>query len=161
MGKGELTGLRVRPIGGGMTQLGRQAVRIRRVTAAMAVLLVTVAVAGCAASPIASPSPGFGPATWALDPAFQSPAANSTELHILVWERACASGSAATGRMSTPLIDYAAGTVTITVEVRGLPGIQACPGNQATPLAVQLTEPLGDRTLLDGGRDPIGPPSPP
>ena len=144
-----------------MTPLGRQAVRIRRVTAAMTVLLVTVGVAGCAASPIASPSPGFEPARWALDPAFPSPTAASTELHILVWERACASGSAATGRMSTPLIEYAAETVTITVGVRGLPGVQACPSNQATPLAVQLTEPLGDRTLLDGGRDPIGPPSPP
>lgn len=155
--------LRVRPIEGGMTQPGRQAVRIRRMTAAIAVLLVAVAVAvaGCAASPTASPSPGFGPATWALDPAFPSPAANSTELHILVWERACASGSAATGRMSTPRIEYAAGTVTITVEVRGLLGIQECPGNQATPLAVQLTEAIGDRTLLDGGRDPIAAPSPP
>lgn len=137
-----------------MTRLGRQAVRIRRVTAAMAVLLVTVGVTGCAASPIASPSPGFGPATWALDPAFPTPTAASTELHILVWERACAGGSAAKGRMSTPLIEYAAETVTITVGVRGLPGVQTCQGNQATPLAVQLTEPLRDRTLLDGGRDP-------
>ena len=35
----------------------------------------------------------FGPASWALDPAFASPTPNATELHILVWERTCSGGS--------------------------------------------------------------------
>lgn len=102
----------------------------------------------------------FGPATWALDPAFASPTPDATELHILVWERACSSGSPATGRMSAPVIDYAAETVTITIGVHPLGGIQTCPGPPGTPALVRLTEPLGKRTLLDGGHVPPAPPSP-
>lgn len=102
----------------------------------------------------------FGPATWALDPAFASPAPDSTELHILVWERACSSGSPATGRMSAPVIENAAGTVTITIGVRPLGDIQSCPMPPGTPVLLRLPEPLGKRTLLDGGHVPPAPPSP-
>ena len=125
----------------------------------MAVLLFAVGMTGCAAVPTPSPTPGFGPATWALDPAFPDPTAHSIDFHILVWERACSGGSAATGRMSAPVLEYAAQTVTITIEVRGLGGILTCPGNEATPSTVRLAEPLGDRTLLDGGRDPVAVPT--
>jgi hypothetical protein len=102
----------------------------------------------------------FGPASWALDPAFASPGPNSTELHILVWELTCSSGSPATGRMSAPVIRYAADSVTITIGVRPLGGVQACPGPPGTPAIVRLAEPRGNRTLLDGGRVPAAPPSP-
>lgn len=102
----------------------------------------------------------FGPATWALDPTFASPAPDSTELHILVWERACSSGSPTTGRMSAPVIEYAANTVTITIGVRPLDGIQSCPMPPGTPALLRLPEPLGKRTLLDGGHVPPAPPSP-
>ncbi len=40
----------------------------------------------------------FGPASWALDPAFPPPTPASVDLHILVWERACSGGSPTTGR---------------------------------------------------------------
>ena len=105
-------------------------------------------------------SPEFGPATWALDPAFASPTPDATELHILVWEAACSGGSPATGRMSAPVIEWAADTLTITIGVRRLDGIQTCPGPPGTPAIVTLAEPLGRRTLLDGGRVPAAPPSP-
>lgn len=111
-------------------------------------------------NPSAVPSADFGPATWALDPAFASPTPDATELHILVWEAACSSGSPATGRMSAPVIGWTADTLTITIGVRRLPGIQTCPGPPGTPAIVTLTEPLGRRTLLDGGRVPAAPPSP-
>jgi hypothetical protein len=110
--------------------------------------------------PLVVLSADFGRATWALDPAFASPAPASTELHILVWERACSSGSPTTGRMSAPDIEYAPETVTITIGVRPLGGPQACPGPPGTPATVGLAEPLGTRTLLDGGRVPPSPPSP-
>src|SRR5436309_1477700 len=38
----------------------------------------------------------FGPATWALDPAFAPPGPATVELHVLVWERACSSGTPTT-----------------------------------------------------------------
>lgn len=102
----------------------------------------------------------FGPATWALDPAFGTPGPTATELHVLVWELACSGGTPATGRMSEPAIDYGTATVTITIGVRALSGAQTCPGIPGTPNLVRLSEPLGKRTLLDGGHVPPAPPSP-
>ena len=43
---------------------------------------------------------------------------------------------------------------------RPLGGVQAGPGPPGTPAILILPEPLGARTLLDGGRTPVGPPSP-
>jgi hypothetical protein len=111
---------------------------------------------------IAGPVPqGFGTASWALDPAFPKPGPAATELHILVWERACSSGSPTTGRMSAPAVSIAETTMTISIGVRSLTGIQACPGPPGTPATMTLPEPLGARTLVDGGRVPSGPPDPP
>ncbi len=106
----------------------------------------------------------FGPATWALDPAFPTPAADTSELHILVWERACSGGSPATGRISAPVVQYARAAVTITIGVRPLqvdPGTAlTCPMPPGTPAILRLSESLGQRTLLDGGVVPPAPPSP-
>jgi hypothetical protein len=102
----------------------------------------------------------FGPATWALDPAFPAPVPGSTELHVLVWEQACSSSSPATGRMSAPIVEYGATTVTMTIGVRPRGGVQTCPGPPGTPALVELSEPLGSRTLLDGGHVPPAPPTP-
>lgn len=103
----------------------------------------------------------FETATWTLDPAFPSPTPDSSELHVLVQERACSGGSPPTNRMSAPIIEYAPETVTVTLGVRPLGGIQTCIGIPATPALVHLTEPLGKRILLDGGPYPPAPPSSP
>ncbi len=151
-----------------------------RLVAAVVIVLaaaaaVTSLVRGQAPSPVEWPSTAevlpsptseipdeFGQATWALDPAFRSPGASSTDLHILVWERACSSGRPTTGRMSAPLVEYEATSVTIRIGVRPMTDsqLQTCPGPPGTPAIVRLGQPLGDRTLLDGGRSPVGPPSP-
>lgn len=110
-----------------------------------------------AAGPVAS---GFGQATWALDPAFPAPTADATSLHVLVWEVACSSGHPTTGRMSAPAITITPTTVTITIGVRPLSGMQTCPGPPGTPAILTLPEALGSRTLLDGGTTPPAPPSP-
>jgi hypothetical protein len=102
----------------------------------------------------------FGPASWALDPAFAEPIADTIDLHILVWERSCSSGRPTTGRMSAPLIRYTADTVTMTIGVRPLDGAQSCPMPPGTPASVRLMAPLGNRALLDGGQLPPAPPSP-
>ena len=103
---------------------------------------------------------GFRLATWALDPAFPSPGPESTSMHILVWETLCASGRPTTGRMSAPAVSFGSTTVTIKIGVRPLGGVQSCPGPTGTPAILILPEPLGARTLLDGGRTQVGPPSP-
>jgi len=106
----------------------------------------------------------YGPATWALDPDAAPPAAETTELNILVWERACSSGNPATGRISAPVVEYTTTTVTITIGVRPLevpPGTGVtCPMPPGTPASLRLVQPLDERTLLDGGSVPPAPPSP-
>lgn len=112
-------------------------------------------------APIAGQVPaGFGTASWALDPAFAKPGPEATDLHILVWERACSGGSPTTGRMSPPAVALAETTVTISIGVKPLTGLQTCPGPPGTPATMTLPEPLGARTLMDGGRIPPGPPDP-
>ena len=112
-------------------------------------------------TPLVVLSSEFGPATWALDPAFPSPTGATTQLHVLVWERACSSGSPTTGRMSAPVVAVSAESVTITIGVRPLGGNQTCPMPPGTPTVLALPEPLGHRVLLDGGRVPPASPSPP
>jgi hypothetical protein len=106
-------------------------------------------------------SADYGPASWALNPAFPAPGPGSTALEILVWEQACSSGAPVSGRMSAPVIDYGGSTVTITIGVRPLEGAQTCPLGPGTPASLLLAGPLGARTLLDGGTVPPRPPSPP
>jgi hypothetical protein len=59
------------------------------------------------------------------------------------------------------LVVVSAATVTVTIGVRPLGGIQTCPLPPGTPAIVTLPEPLGNRALLDGGRVPPAPPSAP
>jgi hypothetical protein len=101
----------------------------------------------------------IGVADWWLDPSFPAPGPEATTLQVLVLEQACASGTAPDGRIAQPEVVYATDTITITIGVRRSKGDQSCPGNPPVPLTVALTEPLGDRTLLDGSRLPPAPPS--
>ncbi len=106
----------------------------------------------------------YGPASWALDPAFAAPGPDTTELHILVWERSCSGGAPATGRIAPPAVLVGTETVTITLGVRPIevpPGFAiTCPGPPGTPAILHLPEPLGSRQLLDGGSVPPAPPKP-
>ena len=107
-------------------------------------------------------SADYGPASWALNPAFPAPAPADSTLEILVWESACSGGALVMGRMSAPVIQYSASTVTITIGVRPLPaGPHTCPLGPGTPASLRLSEPLGNRTILDGDFVPPAAPSPP
>jgi hypothetical protein len=103
---------------------------------------------------------GFGPASWSLDPAYPAPGPEALELHVLVHERACSGGTPAFGRMAAPLVEYGSDALTVTIGVRPRPGMNTCQGNPPTPATIILPQPLGDRGLLDGGREPPGPPLP-
>jgi hypothetical protein len=48
-----------------------------------------------------------------------------------------------------------------TVAVASIPGASDCESNPSVPLTIQLTEPLRDRMLLDGGTVPPHVPAPP
>jgi hypothetical protein len=107
-------------------------------------------------------SADYGPATWTLDDHDPAPGTDTTVLDLLVWEQACSGGLPTTGRMSA-VIDDAPDSVTITIGVRPLdlaPGTALdCIGPPGTPVTVTLAEPLGQRTLLDGGHYPAAPPT--
>lgn len=106
--------------------------------------------------------PGIGPAAWWLDPAAGLPGPDSRELMALVQERACAGGRPPDGRIAAPLIVYRPDAVVVLFGVVPLPGDHDCPGAPPGKVRIELSEPLGQRRLLDGGvvppRDATKPP---
>lgn len=106
-------------------------------------------------------SADLGTADWWLDPALPVPGADATELHILLMERACASGRPPDGRVAEPEVRYSSEAVAIAIGVQRAPGDQGCPGNPAVPATIALAEPLGGRTLLDGSYLPPRAATPP
>jgi hypothetical protein len=54
-----------------------------------------------------------------------------------------------------PDIEVSDESIVVTFQVRAQLGLaQTCPSNLAAPVVVRLPEALGDRILLDGGREP-------
>lgn len=90
-------------------------------------------------------------AEWRLDPAFPDPALADRTIHVLINERACASGQTPEGRVLPPTVVVGADRITITILVRHVPGGADCPGNPDFAMPVDLPAPLGDRPLFDGG----------
>jgi hypothetical protein len=114
-------------------------------------LLLLGAVALVACTP--SETGQYGPATWALDPAADI-GPETTEFTAWVTELGCASGRSSADRIGGPDIQASDETVVVTFGVVPLGGAQECQGNPPTAVTVRLPEPLGDRRLLDGGREP-------
>lgn len=84
-----------------------------------------------------------------------TPAADDTELALLVMERRCASGRSAEGRIDLDELSLTEEQVRVRVSVRPPPGdAQNCQGNPWTPYTVDLGEPLGDRTVVDANLVP-------
>ncbi len=106
-------------------------------------------------APSAEPSAaGAGPATWWV--AGGAPLApETTEIDGILMETSCASGQSPEGRVNDPVIDYGAEAVTVTFTVVPPPGdAHDCPSNPEFPVTITLSEPLGERQLLDGGSTP-------
>ncbi len=85
------------------------------------------------------------------------PAADQTEIALLVTERACASGQPMGDRLLEPQIVEEDDRVLVVFAAATNPGGAACPGNPSTPVTITLAEPLGERELLDAG---VFPPAP-
>jgi hypothetical protein len=75
----------------------------------------------------------------------------SNVVRLLVDDVGCSSGQGAGGRVLAPRVWLARDAVTLTVHVRPAKGVQTCPGAPPTPVDVVLPEPLGGRSVLDGG----------
>ena len=86
-------------------------------------------------------------ASWRIDPA-QAPGLDSTSVAIVLRENECASGRTPEGRVQEPKVVYERDRIVISISVRTWPG--DCPSNPDYPLVVELSEPLGDRELVDG-----------
>jgi hypothetical protein len=93
---------------------------------------------------------GLGAVDWELDPASPPPAAETTELHLLVTERACASGAEVGARLLGPEVVETDTTVRIAFAAIPLTGGQNCPSNPPTAVTVALSAPLAGRELRDG-----------
>jgi len=77
------------------------------------------------------------------------PDPTATNLRLLVMELDCASGQTAEGRTRLVTLEERDDAVVLVVGVAPLGGAQSCPSNPATPMLVELDEPLGDRQIID------------
>jgi hypothetical protein len=106
---------------------------------------------------------GISMADFWLDPAAPAPAPGSTTLNGVIVERACANGKPPTNRVRPPIVVYEEQAVTVTVTVSEIAGGADCPSNPPVPITIELSQPLGERTILDGSvfppRDTSGPPA--
>lgn len=87
----------------------------------------------------------------------RAPSPDTTTLDLLVHERTCASGSSAEGRIELIELQETADQVRLRIGVRPLDGDQDCQGNPPTPFTVELTEPLGEREVVDASVVPARP----
>lgn len=95
-----------------------------------------------------------GAATWAHDPSGEV-GPDTTEFTAWVTETACASGQSSADRIIGPDIRVSADEVVVTFGVRARLALAGtCQGNPPTRVIVSLPEALGERALLDGGREP-------
>jgi len=107
------------------------------------VVISSMMLAGCSTS-----GPGEA-ATWApLNGQALTP--DSTHVELGVTRLDCASGR--TGGVLDPVIRFEAARVIITTSVESLPrGVgYNCQGNDSVSVGVDLDEPLGQRSLVDG-----------
>lgn len=93
---------------------------------------------------------GFNAVEWRFDPAFPTPTADSTILHLLVHERACASGQAVGDRLVGPEVFVTDSHVRIAFAATAQSGDATCPSNPETAVTVELSAPIGDREVVDG-----------
>lgn len=90
------------------------------------------------------------PADVNLDPS-ALPTQDSTELALLVTERACNGGIDATGRVELISLEETEDAVIVHVAVQpSNEDMATCQSNPATPFTVDLESPLGDREIRDG-----------
>jgi photosystem II stability/assembly factor-like uncharacterized protein len=98
-------------------------------------------------------------ADWWVDPQQLPIPPGATTIKGFLQERECASRQSPADRVVGPVIEYRSDAVVITFRVRPIGG--ECPSNPAFPVTITLTEPIGNRSIVDGstGRDATVDPS--
>jgi hypothetical protein len=86
-----------------------------------------------------------------------TPSPETRTVELLVHERECASGQTAEGRVELAGLEETAEEVRLLIGVRRLDGAQTCPSNPPTPFTVELSEPLGERAVVDASLVPPRP----
>ena len=83
-----------------------------------------------------------------------APQPRDRTLDLTVHEQACASGQSADGRIRYD-VSYDDDSIVVTITTVSPAGeFQTCQGNPDTPLLLPLSEPVGDRAILDGRTTP-------
>ena len=77
------------------------------------------------------------------------PDSDSTTLHLLVTQNACASGRSGVERMLKPEVIESATEIRVAMGViKGWGG--RCPSNPFVPITIKLAAPIGQRKIVDG-----------
>lgn len=93
---------------------------------------------------------GLNAVDWRLDRG-SPPDASTTSLAILVTERECVSGQALGDRLRGPQVVMTEDAVRLAFAAEPPPGDAFdCPSNPETPVTVELSEPLGEREVIEG-----------
>lgn len=99
-------------------------------------------------------------AVWAIDTAAgPPPGRDATSIAVVVNDLACAGGQGPEKRLREPNVRVTGDTVVVTF-TSSPSGYSTCPSHKAVRRVVSLPEPLGKRTLLDGGVYPPQRPCP-
>lgn len=130
-----------------ITAVGADADRAgARARALLAVGAVLVLIAACSSGAQGGSAASGDTATWEL---ISDVGAESRTLEIGVTRLGCAGG--VTGEVLEPRVIYEDTRIVVEVDVAALgDGAYSCPGNDVVPIVVELTEPVRDRTLVDG-----------
>jgi len=101
------------------------------------------------ARPLRATREGIRASSWRLDPTYEL-GPEDTELRLLLTEQAFASGQSAEGRLLVPDLYRDGEELVLRMFVTPRPGYQTATRNPETPVRVALSEPLGQRRLIDG-----------
>jgi hypothetical protein len=90
-------------------------------------------------------------AVWHLDPDAPPPGPAATSFVAMVTERACSGGRDISDLLLPPAIQYGEDLVVVSLYVEPRTADAAdCIGTLPTRFTIELSEPLGDRQLVDG-----------
>ena len=89
---------------------------------------------------------------WRFDPSAEPLTSESTVIHVLVTERACASGQTMGDRLRGPevLVTDTELLIAFAAEPQGGGLTQTCQGNPEEPVTIEMSEPIGTRVVVDG-----------
>jgi hypothetical protein len=89
--------------------------------------------------------------TWWIDPS-NVPKPGDREIHAIVIDP-CVPASLV-GRIGKPVVRYDSQRILIALTATLAPGSDVCTNGPALAFTIKLEEPIGDRTLFDGGTWP-------